>query len=498
MRKLGKFILSMVIGLAMMLPTTIYAAGADKGFPDLSESHWAYQTMLWAKQREIVSGLPNGRVVPDRLVTGSEFTAMVNRAFIPGSSYEQEYSSIRVPASAAWDSRDYTFANRMNWPVSQDKRNRVITRGDVALMLTGVMGLNCTQYGAVQYMLDNGLAKGKTSSTIAGFRVNDHLTRAEAVTFIYNLYDKGIELSKRPSVPSEACAAPSSDDIMVGGITMDDTEAVVLNKLGEPQLKLASQYGFEWYVYNKDYADYVQIGIQDGEVVALLTNSNNWQSPSGLDPDSVYSDVYELYGDPLTYILKGNTRYMQPDKFEETSVYLRDDYYLTFYFDKFENNRIQAIQLIDKKVEEGLRGFFGPPSDKLRESFERQVFEFANVSRTLRGLNPLEWDDRAAQTARSHSRNMAVRGIFDHVINGRNHGDRLKSNEIEYSMAGENIAYGQKDALEVHANWMNSQGHRSNLLEKYERLGVGVYIKSDGTPYYTQNFYTPRKLLSML
>ena len=288
------------------------------------------------------------------------------------------------------------------------------------------------------------------------------------------------------------------DDITVGGIAMHDNEAAVLDTLGEPQLKLASQYGFEWYVYNKDYEQYVQIGIQDGEVVALLTNSENWQAPNGLGPDSVYRDVRDLYGRPLSYILKGNTRYMQPDKVEEISVYLRKDYYLTIYFDKYENNRIQAIQLIDKKVEEELKGFFGSPSKELRESFERQIFEFANVSRTLQGLEPFEWDDTAAQTARNHSRNMAVKRIFSHEIDGKTHAQRMEDNGIEYTMAGENIAYGQKDSLEVHAGWMNSQGHRNNLLEKYERLGVGVYIKSDGTPYYTQNFFTPRKMLSIL
>jgi uncharacterized protein YkwD len=183
----------------------------------------------------------------------------------------------------------------------------------------------------------------------------------------------------------------------------------------------------------------------------------------------------------------------------ESAVYLRGDYYLTVYYDKHDNSRVQAIQLIDRTVEQQLKGLYGKPSDSLASSYERQIFELANVARVRNGLKPLTWDNSAAAAARKHSRNMAQQAFFDHTdLNGLTPFDRMKREGIEYSAAGENIAYGQRDALEVHVGWMNSKGHRDNLLHSsYERLGVGVYLDSEGIPYYTQNFYTPIKLLSM-
>ncbi|TGV29209.1 secretion protein, partial [Mesorhizobium sp. M00.F.Ca.ET.186.01.1.1] len=65
----------------------------------------------------------------------------------------------------------------------------------------------------------------------------------------------------------------------------------------------------------------------------------------------------------------------------------------------------------------------------------------------------------------------------------------LKQANITYSMAGENIAAGYPDAIEAHESWMNSPGHRKNILEKdFTQLGVGVI-----TDYFTQAFLTPNK-----
>jgi uncharacterized protein YkwD len=98
--------------------------------------------------------------------------------------------------------------------------------------------------------------------------------------------------------------------------------------------------------------------------------------------------------------------------------------------------------------------------------------------------------------ARSHSKDMAERGYFDHVSpDGVGLAGRLEANEIAYSKANENIAAGQLNALFAHADWMNSTtGHRDAILSDNEQLGVGVYFNKDdqyGT-YFTENFIIPR------
>ena len=67
--------------------------------------------------------------------------------------------------------------------------------------------------------------------------------------------------------------------------------------------------------------------------------------------------------------------------------------------------------------------------------------------------------------------------------------DMMKKFNISYRAAGENIAKGQKTPAEVVKAWMNSQGHRENILNsKYTEIGVGVAKDSKGTLYWTQMF----------
>ncbi len=85
---------------------------------------------------------------------------------------------------------------------------------------------------------------------------------------------------------------------------------------------------------------------------------------------------------------------------------------------------------------------------------------------------------------------MIDKNYFDH--NSPTYGspfDMMKSFNIDYSAAGENIAKGQRSAQEVVTGWMNSQGHRENILNSnYNQIGVGCVADSNGTLYWTQMF----------
>lgn len=98
----------------------------------------------------------------------------------------------------------------------------------------------------------------------------------------------------------------------------------------------------------------------------------------------------------------------------------------------------------------------------------------------------------AAAAGREHSKDMAVNNYFAHDNkNGESPFDRMERYGIVYRSAAENIAAGYMDAFRVHAGWMNSAGHRANVMNsKLERLGVGVYAGGSYGLYYTQNFYT--------
>ncbi|WP_432665758.1 CAP-associated domain-containing protein [Wukongibacter baidiensis] len=276
------------------------------------------------------------------------------------------------------------------------------------------------------------------------------------------------------------------------GIAIGDSEKKVINVLGQPTRKDLSKYGFRWYIYNGDYSKYIQVGVNNNKVVGIYTNASNWVSKKGIETTTSKEKVQNTYGKPLTGITKGNTIYKLDSL--ESDTYLIEDYYTTIFYDLHKEKTLTAILLIDKEVEESLKGYFGEASDELKKSYERQVFDLANAIRARFNKNYFKWDDKISNVARNHSEDMAKHSYFSHVnLEGKSPFERMKKNNVQYIKAAENIAGGQPSAIFAHEGWMNSAGHRKNILGDCERLGVGVYLGGDYNIYYTQNFYTPMK-----
>ena len=116
-----------------------------------------------------------------------------------------------------------------------------------------------------------------------------------------------------------------------------------------------------------------------------------------------------------------------------------------------------------------------------------------NAERSATGLAPLTWCPSLARSAYNHSRDMAERQYFEHDSpEGDEVSDRAQAEGYDYSFVGENIAVGQESVVEVMDDWMNSPGHRANLLmSSYEHFGLGVFrgpYERQSAIYWTQNF----------
>ncbi|WP_033217174.1 sigma-70 family RNA polymerase sigma factor [Kitasatospora phosalacinea] len=123
----------------------------------------------------------------------------------------------------------------------------------------------------------------------------------------------------------------------------------------------------------------------------------------------------------------------------------------------------------------------------------QQVLELVNAERAKAGCGPVTADAKLATAALRHSEDMAARNFFDHT-NPDGAGPQQRIDAVGYAWSGwgENIARGQKDAAAVMDSWMNSPGHRANILNcKFTELGVGVHLGAGG-PWWTQDFGTPR------
>ncbi|QIQ02458.1 CAP domain-containing protein [Streptomyces liangshanensis] len=116
------------------------------------------------------------------------------------------------------------------------------------------------------------------------------------------------------------------------------------------------------------------------------------------------------------------------------------------------------------------------------------VLSLVNQERAKVGCAPVKADSSLAGLAQDFSQDMAARGFFDHTDpDGKTPWDRADQAGVK-KLGGENIARGQADAQAVMDSWMNSEGHRANILNcDYTRLGVGV-VTGTGGPWWTQDF----------
>lgn len=115
----------------------------------------------------------------------------------------------------------------------------------------------------------------------------------------------------------------------------------------------------------------------------------------------------------------------------------------------------------------------GTPQPPPLHPLEARIIEKTNSERAQHGLPPLAVDPKLVASARAHAAWMTVHRSLNHTT----------------KPVGENIAMGQSSSHEVLNAWMNSSGHRANILHPgYSRIGVAAYTTSDGTIYWCQQF----------
>jgi uncharacterized protein YkwD len=149
---------------------------------------------------------------------------------------------------------------------------------------------------------------------------------------------------------------------------------------------------------------------------------------------------------------------------------------------------------------------------------EKRIHATINRERTAHGLPPLDWDETLSRVARSHSKDMADRDYFSHESpEGRGFSYRYRQQGYTCALrignaihtGAENIALvglyrsittingvayydwntAEQIAITTVQGWMNSPGHRKNILAPYwQNQGIGVFLSTDDKVYITQNF----------
>ncbi len=129
-------------------------------------------------------------------------------------------------------------------------------------------------------------------------------------------------------------------------------------------------------------------------------------------------------------------------------------------------------------------------SDTRSISVIEEVVNIVNNERRRAGLSPLRIHSRLNAAAQAHSNDMARNNFFSHTgSDSSSFGDRMRRFGYNFSRGGENIAAGQSSPQQVMESWMNSPGHRRNILNgNFSDIGVGFTRGGRYGTYWTQNF----------
>jgi uncharacterized protein YkwD len=312
--------------------------------------------------------------------------------------------------------------------------------------------------------------------------------------FKLSLNEEENQAQTEQSVEVPILDEPEKQTFSIANIELGETKTQVEELLGNPVRSSINEYGTEWYAYHQNYHNFLMVSYNENNKVAgLYTNQNLISSSTSIAHGTPKDVVLQQLGNPIEKIQKGMVFYQLPEE-RDYDLFQIDNSYVSIFYDKHENTTVTAIQIISRNLEQQRVDFYSEASEQLKTGFEYQMFDLTNATRVEHGLSTLEWDDQVRETARKHSSDMAVNNYFSHTnLAGESPFDRMMNDDIVFSVAGENLAYGQTSSVFAHEGLMNSLGHRENILKSdYEQLGVGVAFNSESHPYYTQKYYTKR------
>jgi uncharacterized protein YkwD len=128
------------------------------------------------------------------------------------------------------------------------------------------------------------------------------------------------------------------------------------------------------------------------------------------------------------------------------------------------------------------------------DAVEAKLLELTNAERKKEDLPPLKPNPKLFKAAREHAKNMAKQEKLAHDLDCKTPFDRIKEAGYTFGRAGENVAYGSDGfpLADIMKNWMESEGHRANILHTdYTEIGLGIGRSDNGDVYYTQVFAAP-------
>lgn len=129
------------------------------------------------------------------------------------------------------------------------------------------------------------------------------------------------------------------------------------------------------------------------------------------------------------------------------------------------------------------------------DDYQEDMLSLVNIERKNENLSPLVLDEKLNEIAKDKVKLLIKEGKLNHLAGGyKSLGEFLRTYDVEFLMAGENIAKKTKTNQETMNLWLNSKGHRANILNKdFTNIGIAKGSDKNGDIYWVQIFIKPKK-----
>ncbi|MBK3495433.1 hypothetical protein JFL43_11340 [Viridibacillus sp. YIM B01967] len=321
------------------------------------------------------------------------------------------------------------------------------------------------------------------------FYTNQSVKENELLT-APNSNGKVIPQKEAPTVNGEAIPRPKD-----GLSTLIGKSTKSLAKLkGEPSRKEPSAYGYDWWVYDKNYDNYMMFGVEAGKVTQVYISGANVEAEPfkiGQSLDDIYRST--IIDTEVNVQIDENiyTFILNEVDMKTRILTMYDGLYAQMYFDATDQS-LRAVRFIDGetlvKQQPYDMTYVGDmitpsvPSSYLQAEIDlanqQQLFDLTNVYRIQKGLPALNAAIDLNNIAQSHTESLALGKISQETVQSDTLKNRLKNATIEFDVAAENIAEDYLDAPEAINGLLNSEKHRDTLLnEDFNQLGSGAFGK---------------------
>ncbi len=231
-------------------------------------------------------------------------------------------------------------------------------------------------------------------------------------------------------------------------IFLGDSNQTITNLIGKPTFTMADE-AYKYLFYVDDYENLLILYSRNSIIAGFMTTGKTMK----------FRDV--------TYNGKKNTNITT----------------ITTIQDNYDGHKVVGmVSNINHK---------SPSTKASLSANERIIFELTNGFRAHHKTPPLKYNSKLSDVARKHSKDMADKDYFSHTsLDGTTMSKRIERGGIDWAQCGENIAAGYRTELATFDQWLNSLGHRENMLNQSGDLGVGSAYnsKSSSGYYHTQNF----------